>query len=122
MSTLLRSQSRIVAMLASGAVRLLVAAMLLQPAYTVVRTVLPAESVEAPESESSGESESVESEATTAAHSTTPRLARRGGRRLAGPPKLTLASGSTAASRSFITRGSAAGHRLPNGLTAPLRC
>lgn len=122
MSTLLRSQSRVIAVLASGAVRLLVAAMLLQPAYTVVRTVLPAESIEAPESESSSESESVESEATAAAHSTTPRLARRGGRRLAGPPELTLASGSMASSRTCIALGSAAGHRLPNGLTAPLRC
>ena len=120
MSTLLRSPSRQIRLLAAGAVRLLVAAILVQPAVLVVRVVVPAESAEAQESEPAGESESAESELTTTPASHAERFLRRCDRREPAPPGTVTAKVATAA--QFLGPGPATGHRLRNGLTAPLRC
>lgn len=120
MSMLPRSTSRLSKLLAAGAVRLMVAALLVQPAFSVVRAVVPAVSVEAQESEPAGESESPESEASTAAATHVPRSVRHCDRLESSPPDTRARRASQAA--RLPRPGSAAGHRLPNGLIAPLRC
>jgi hypothetical protein len=118
MSTFSRSPSRVARQFVAVATRLMVAAILLQPAATVVRAVVPAESVEAQESQPAGESAESESSATPAPH--TPRFVRRAaGQRFASPG--IRAAKSAAVGRSPPV-GRHTGHRLPNGLPAPLRC
>jgi hypothetical protein len=118
MATFSRSPSRFARQLVVVATRLMVAAILLQPAATVVRAVVPAESVEAQESQPAGESEESESSATPAPH--VPRFVRRAAGRRSASPGIRAAK-SAAAGRSPPV-GRHTGHRLPNGLPAPLRC
>ena len=113
-----RSPSRVARQFVVVATRLMVAAILLQPAAMVVRAVVPAESVEAQESQPAGESEESESSATPATHS--PRFVRKAAGRRSASPGIRAAE-SAAAGRSPPV-GRHTGHRLPNGLPAPLRC
>lgn len=122
MSTLLRSPCRLGGLLAWCAARLLVAAILIQPASVVVRAAVPAESAEAQESEPAGESETVESELTATTGSLPPRFSRRTVRRAALATAGAIDSTSPASGPRRPGAGVAAGHRLPNGHTAPLRC
>ena len=118
MATFSRSPSRVSRQFVAAATRLMVAAILLQPAATVVWAVVPAETVEAQESQPASESAESESSATPAPHAQrfVPRAA---GRRSASPG--IRAAKSASAGRS-PTVGRHTGHRLPNGLPAPLRC
>jgi hypothetical protein len=113
-----RSPSRVARQFVAVATRLMVVAILLQPAATVVRAVIPAESVEAQESQPAGESAESESSATPAPHS--PRFVHGAACRRSASPGIRAAK-SAAAWRSPPV-GRRTGHRLPNGLPAPLRC
>jgi hypothetical protein len=118
MATFSRSPSRVARQFVVVATRLMVAAILLQSAATVVRAVVPAESVEAQESQPAGESEESESSATPAPH--LPRFVRKAAGRRSASPGIRAAE-SAAVGRSPPV-GRHTGHRLPNGLHAPLRC
>lgn len=106
--------------LSAVVVRLLAVAMLIQPACAVMRAAVPAASAETQESDPTEESESAESEVTTAPAAQAPRVGRRGQRRVVGLP--TVAGVVASATARGHRPGLAAGHRLPNGLTAPMRC
>ena len=118
MATFSRSPSRVSRQFVVVATRLMVAAILLQPAATVVWAVVPAETVEAQESQPASESAESESSATPAPHAQrfVPRAA---GRRSASPGIRAAKSAPAGRSPTF---GRHTGHRLPNGLLAPLRC
>ena len=118
MATFSRSPSRVSRQFVAAATRLMVAAILLQPAATVVWAVVPAETVEAQESQPASESAESESSATPAPHAQrfVPRAA---GRRSASPGIRAAKSAPAGRSPTF---GRHTGHRLPNGLLAPLRC
>jgi hypothetical protein len=120
MSRLLRSPSRHAKVFVVGGIRLLIAAILLYPLDTVVRAVVPAESAESQESGPSGESESAESEFASAPSAQASRCGRRCYRRESSLPGIVAPSVTVATKcpRSV----SIAGHRLSNGLSAPLRC
>jgi hypothetical protein len=118
MSTFSRSPSRVARQFVAVATRLMVAAILLQPAATVVRAVVPVESVEAQESQPAGESSESESSATPAPH--TPRFVRRAAGRRSASPGIRAAKSAAAGWTPPVGRHT--GHRLPNGLPAPLRC
>jgi len=120
MSTRLGSRSRYARLVMAGGLRLLMVAILVQPACTVVRAVVPAELAETQESGPAGESESTESElaSTPLPHAT--RCVRRCQRRESVAPGLVGPAASAATRRP--RNAALSGHRLPNGLTAPLRC
>lgn len=101
----------------AGIVRLLFVAILFQPAFAAVRSVVPTESAESQESEPAGETDPAESELSNAAE-VSPRFHRRSDRRWIASP----ASLSRAWTVTHPRHGLVAGHRLPNGLRAPLRC
>ncbi len=120
MSTVSGSSYRVRRLLAMAAVRLLVVATLLQPSSAVMLAMLPGELAEASESEQSGESEAAETALASIRAGHWPRLVRRQQRLGTAPPGVVACS--ILATWQRLPRRSELGHRLPNGLTAPLRC
>jgi hypothetical protein len=119
-STIPGSPSRSVPLLAALVLHLLAAAILAQPSSMIVLAMLPGEAMEAADAEKPGESESVENELASVPSGRRIRLVRRQQRRGIDPPGVVASS--IAASWCRGSPRPPSGHRLKNGLTAPLRC